>query len=177
MNEPHPRRPIGPVGRYAGAVTVIAALLGLLWWSGAVQPRAQLDRGGHGLQTQGRTAWEVRELVNPGPLPVEVRSLGWTPTGLVDPQVRTSARPLDDSIDALQHSRRDGSTFHAGEQPLRPGRMAGQRVGQSLLRSLRQTAHRLEDRAPYLRGSLTDQHRRQTLPIEPRPFLRGEDRD
>jgi hypothetical protein len=101
---PRTARRVGPVGRYVALVAAISAVLGALWWSGAVAPRARIAWNGSGMQTQGSSAWEVRTIENPGPLPVEVRAARWAPSGLSDPQVRTSTVPALDAIGALQAS-------------------------------------------------------------------------
>lgn len=98
------RSGLGPVGRYVAVVAVIAASLCALWLSGAVVPRARLPWTGGGATVQGRAYWEVREVENPGPLPVRVRAVAWTPSGLDRPQVRVSDEPHDEPISALQTS-------------------------------------------------------------------------
>lgn len=97
-------RGLGPVGRYVAVVAALATLLGALWWSGAVVPRAQLPWTGTGATIQGRAYWEVREVANPGPLPVQVHAITWTPSGLDRAQVRVSDVPEDDPVAALQAS-------------------------------------------------------------------------
>lgn len=99
------RRGLGPVGRYVAVVATLATVLGALWWSGAVVPRARLPWTGAGATTQGRAYWEVREVANPGPLPVQVEAISWTPNELERPQVRVSELADDDPIAALRASR------------------------------------------------------------------------
>jgi hypothetical protein len=98
------RRRIGPVGRYLLAVTCISASLAAIWWSGAVSPRAGIEWSGQGMATQGRATWEARELVNPGPLPVEVEAIDWSALGIDDAQVRLSDLPPTDVPAAIAAS-------------------------------------------------------------------------
>jgi hypothetical protein len=97
-------RRIGPISRYLLAVVAISAALGAIWWSGAVSPRAGLEWSGQGLATQGRATWEARELVNPGPLPVDVRAVDWSALGIEDAQVRLSDQPASDVPAAIAAS-------------------------------------------------------------------------
>jgi len=97
---------IGPVGRYVAVVALVTALLGAVWWSGAVRPRAQIRSNGAGLEVHGRQAVQIRTIENPGPLLVHVRSVTWEPTGLADAQVRITDSGDDErsAADAVRRS-------------------------------------------------------------------------
>ncbi|HRW36963.1 MAG TPA: hypothetical protein P5254_04655 [Aquihabitans sp.] len=97
---------IGPVGRYVAVVALVSAVLGAVWWSGAVNPRVRVAWNGAGLEVHGRQAVRIRTIENPGPLLVHVRSVTWEPTGLADAQVRITDSGDDErsAADAVRRS-------------------------------------------------------------------------